>query len=63
MDRSARFYLAFFKDNESFQKEKSNVPFRKYPVLQSLLNLFRLSQQKTVALFITSIAEEEKSLK
>jgi hypothetical protein len=32
-------------------------PFRKYPVLQSLLSPFRLSQQKTLALFIASIAE------
>jgi Transposase DDE domain len=32
-------------------------PFRKYPVLRSLLSPFRLSQQKTLALFIASIAE------
>jgi hypothetical protein len=32
-------------------------PFKKYPVLQSLLSPFRLSQQKTLALFIASIAE------
>jgi Transposase DDE domain. len=32
-------------------------PFKKYPVLQSLLSPFRVSQQKTLALFIASIAE------
>ncbi len=32
-------------------------PFKKYPVLQSLLSPFRFSQQKTLALFIVSIAE------
>ena len=32
-------------------------PFKKYPVLQSLLSPLRLSQQKTLALFIVSIAE------
>jgi hypothetical protein len=32
-------------------------PFKKYPVLRSLLSPFRRSQQKTLALFIASIAE------
>lgn len=32
-------------------------PFKKYPVLRTLLSPFRLSQQKTLALFIASIAE------
>jgi hypothetical protein len=32
-------------------------PFKKYPVLRSLLSPFRGSQQKTLALFIASIAE------
>ena len=32
-------------------------PFKKYPVLRPLLSPFRLSQQKTLALFIASIAE------
>ncbi len=32
-------------------------PFKKYPVLRSLLSPFRRSQQKTLALYIASIAE------